>query len=471
MSEVAPVSLPNAREVAASPALNRTDADPATSPANTVEPAATSGGGLAKLRPWTRASWRLLSKWIVFPLLGTLVGAIVVGRIAATILGPATYKVYVVGNFQSNNLPQRILDRLLKDPVLGEINGVQIKLERQYAAGDPAAAQQQAEVVAARPDTLMVVGHFSSTATKAALPAYLRAARPKIPVIMTTETNPNLMPPRAGDSYDPVFRLSPTDDEQAIVAAGFAMNKKARAFLVVEDQTNPVYSQFLTKTFCHEILTTSRGRPTPVILRAHDVTTLPIEAMRAMGVDWVFFAGSAQNAVLLARQVKAMQGGRPIQLLFSDASVDQQLAEGGPAVEGAYVTYSTGADTYNSDQGSGEYGTNAFMLMQQLVENANDHFAQRAGEMAGVGYQIRRILGLKSVSDARSVLIATMEHAIDNKWTFRLNDRTESKFSSRDVEAVGDAIGGGMRERASFHVWQICKQKFVEASCSNQAGS
>jgi ABC-type branched-subunit amino acid transport system substrate-binding protein len=325
--------------------------------------------------------------------------------------------------------------------------------------------------VAARPDTLMVVGHFSSTATKAALPAYLRAARPKIPVIMTTETNPNLMPPKAGDSYDPVFRLSPTDDEQAIVAAGFAMDKGARAFLVVEDQTNPVYSQLLTRTFCDHVLKTSRGRSTPVILRAHDVSTLPIEAIRAMGVDWVFFAGSAQNAVLLARQVKAMQGGRPIQLLFSDASVDQQLAEGGPAVEGAYVTYSTGADTYNSDQGSGEYGTNAFMLMQQLVGNANDHFAQRAGEMAGVGYQIRRILGLKSVSDARSVLIATMEHAIDNKWTFRLNDRTESKFSSRDVEAVGDAIGGGMRERASFHVWQICKQKFVEASCSNQAGS
>jgi branched-chain amino acid transport system substrate-binding protein len=468
MANVVPVSPPNDRDAAARPVLNRTNVDPATSSRNgPSDPATatTSGRGLARLPPWTVASWRVLSTWIIVPLLGTLIGAMVVGRVAASILGPTSYRVYVVGNFQAANLPTRILSGLQKSGSLGEINGVEIKLERQIAFGDPAAAEQRAEDIASRPDTLMVVGHFSSTATKAALPAYLRAARPKIPVIMTTETNPNLMPPKAfGDGYDPVFRLSPTDDKQSNRAADFAMEKGARAFLVVEDQTNPVYSQFLSRTFCERILEKSREQQTPVILRTSDVSTLPTDAMRTIGVDWVFFTGGWQNAILLARQLKAVQGNRPIQLLLTDASVDPKLLGGGAAVEGAYLTYPMRAESYNSDRGSEEYGANAFMVMKQLVQDANDNFGQRAGEMAGLGYQMRRLLGLKSVRDARSVLIATMQNSLDQGRSFGLADGTECVFSSRKEKLLGDASGGGMRDDASFHVWQICKQEFVDVN-------
>src|SRR5579885_1338974 len=96
------------------------------------------------------------------------------------------------------------------------LNGAAIQFEALNDLGEPSNAQRIAADLAARDNTLLVVGHISSTQTKQALPAYLQKARPPIPVILTTETNPHLLPPKISDEiYYPVFRLSPTDDAQA----------------------------------------------------------------------------------------------------------------------------------------------------------------------------------------------------------------------------------------------------------------
>ncbi len=70
--------------------------------------------------------------------------------------------------------------------------------------------------IPARPNK--TVGHVLSSTTKAALPIYMKTD-PQIPVILTTETNPQILPARDDpDQEFPVFRLSPTDDDQALRA-------------------------------------------------------------------------------------------------------------------------------------------------------------------------------------------------------------------------------------------------------------
>ncbi len=59
--------------------------------------------GNRTLRGWTSRIWSILSKFVLMPLVGALIGAMLIGRIVDWFLGPDSYKVYVVGNFQSNS--------------------------------------------------------------------------------------------------------------------------------------------------------------------------------------------------------------------------------------------------------------------------------------------------------------------------------------------------------------------------------
>src|SRR5262249_10059576 len=137
---------------------------------------------------------------------------------------------------------------------LPKVNDVDVQLEQVDDLGEPTNAQRISEALAVTNDTLMVVGHVASTQTRAAIPAYLLKANPPVPLIMTTETNPNLLPPRASpQTYYPVFRLSPTDDDQAKKAVEFAMSKGAKTFWVIEDPTNPVYANFLARKFVENV--------------------------------------------------------------------------------------------------------------------------------------------------------------------------------------------------------------------------
>ena len=114
------------------------------------------------------------------------------------------------------------MENIFKRASARTLNGVPVKFEEIDDAGDPALARTIANSLASKPETLMVVGHVSSSNHEEALPVYMNA-EPQIPVILTTETNPHILPASADpDEEFPVFRLSPTDDDQAKSAYQFA---------------------------------------------------------------------------------------------------------------------------------------------------------------------------------------------------------------------------------------------------------
>ncbi len=252
--------------------------------------------------PFLTSTITILRKWLVFPLIGGLLGAMLIGRIVDWVVGPKVYKVYVVGNFQADVLRNTASDPLspastaaddiwaaldaLGSP--GKLDGVPIEFARVPDSGDPVNAERISADLAGRSDCLLVVGHFSSTQTKAALPAYLRGVSPPVPVILTTETNPDLVPPRAAATdYDPIFRLAPTDEDQARTAAAFATQRKANGLWAIQATSNSVYSSYLTSQFVDRAL----GESDAVVLWTDNTLVPSIRMTESPKVNWIFLLG------------------------------------------------------------------------------------------------------------------------------------------------------------------------------------
>ncbi len=403
--------------------------------------------GKAKLAAAAIRLWKLVNKWILLPTLGVLVGAVVVGRVSELILGVDTYKVYFAASFEEESVRQ-IADALFsKGARLHELNGVEVELERVDDLGDPVNAQRLATSLAEKRDTLMVVGHVFSTQTREALPAYLQKADPPIPVILTTETNPNILPPRtAKGAYYPVFRLSPTDDEQAQTAAQFALSRGAKGFWVVEDLTNPVYANFLAREFIRTIQQQSQK----VLLWSTNNGIPPVDAIRTLGIDWVFFAGDVQSALILVHQLKAVSPQK-FNLILSDGCTDQQLIDqAGKDIDGVFLTHSMAATKFRQAH-YGQFGADARTLIDQLLEEANSRFGELAARKAKVAFTLRRLLGVRRVADARNAIVALMEEAVRTERSFDLSPEDRCQF--RD---------DGRRKQASFHVWQVKDRQFTD---------
>jgi len=396
---------------------------------------------------WILDIWKILRNWVVLPLLGALLGAMLIGRIIDWVIGPKTYKIYVVGNFEDGGAAASIWDGISKGGSLGKIDGIPVELEKGNDFGDPLSAQRISIDLASRNDLLAVVGHFASTQTKAALPAYLRTANPPIPVILTTETNPNLLPPKPRETiYDPVFRLSPTDDDQASKAAAFAIAATCTRLLGRGGYDQSGIFRFSGK----EVQRTRSGEFKSGVAMDQQLSLPPVQTISTLNVDWVFFAGTWQDALILVRQLRAMPGGHTVNVILSDSSVDPRLVQqGGAAVNGVYLTHPMLAETYNGPTGYGVYGSDAFQLSQQLLDSANDQFSQLASANGGLGYWYRHLLGLRRATDVRNVFAAVMKDAALREHKFSL-DGTPCSFR-----------GDGTRANASFHVWQVQNGKFV----------
>jgi branched-chain amino acid transport system substrate-binding protein len=403
-------------------------------------------------RRWYELCNRLfgsLKKWIVLPLLGALLGVMVVGRLTNWIIGPKAYKVYVVGRFD-DEAPRQIWGGLSDgSSQLRTLDGVNLELEKIDDLGDPLNARHVASEIGRRSDALLVVGHIYSTQTKEALPVYLQESDPPVPVILTTETNPGLLPPRVKKGvYYPVFRLSPTDDDQAERAVEFAISQGATTFWVVEDVSNPVYSSYLAQDFIRQI----QQRHNRVLLWSNTMSLPPADSIRALKVNWVFFAGNWPNALILVQQLRAMFAGDKMPgILLSDGCMDQQLIDtGGADVDGVYLTHPLQAKTYALSN-YGIYGKDAVKLIAQMVEETNDRFSSLAGQQGGFGYFLRRVLGIRRVKDARNALIAYMEESVRTGHEFDLTGGGRCQF--RD---------DGTRVNTSFHVWTVNGTEFVD---------
>ena len=391
---------------------------------------------------------RVIKNFVVLPLIGTLISGMVIGRIVDTFIGSKEYFVYVVGDDSDASTSELMKEAAAKGDFKSKRNNITIKTDRRNELGDPEKAQSIAKELVRRPDVLMVVGHGSSSSSQKALPIYLQAD-PPIPVILTTETNPNLSA-QNDDRVPPVFRLFPTDDNQAKVAACFIAKQNPKSVWIVEDASNPTYSRYLAKKFLEDVY--DKKPSLKVVLWSNNLN-LPPYAVDKLGIDWVFFAGDWRNALVLIRQLQAMQGTKKAKVLLSDASADKLLLRYGEMdVQGVYLLHPLSADAFNKTAYK-VVGAEAYELADALIAGAHQDFEQLATDAAPIGYRLRRWLGLRRVSDERRALAGFMEKSVRKQTLFSL---TESQIRMFEEDRLV------IRKNASFHVWRIDNNSFIE---------
>lgn len=409
-------------------------------------------------RPVSQTSWRrfqkswlvrILQTYILLPLLGTLMAGMVIGRIAEAFLGPKNYYVYVVGD-KRNKSVHNMMQAVANGSFKSDLGNISVSTEILDDSGDPDQAAIIAHQLAQRRDVLMVVGHGNSTDTKRALPIYMEAD-PPIPVLLTTETNPALLPapPPDDDQVPPVFRLFPTDDNQAKTAADFIANQGAKVVWVVEDTMNPTYSQYLARAFMNAAY--EHHSSMKVILWSNNLNLPPYD-VNNLGIDWVFFAGGWRNALVLIRQLKAMKDMRNTKVLLSDGSANKQLLVYGDGdVEGVCLLHPLTADVFTNEE-YGAVGKEAYGLLGELLDNVHQRFDILAREQAPWGYRLRKWLGLHRVSDARRAMDRFMTESVNNQTAFNVGDETIIMGRDENRQVI--------RKDTNFHVWTIQDNQF-----------
>ena len=343
-------------------------------------------------------------------------------------VGPDNYTIYVVSDFSDSTSSSNEIFASFKEELKNEdlsINGIDIKIVDRDDRGDPLRAAYIADEISKNEQTLMVVGHFSSTPTKAALPAYL-GAEPPIPVILTTETNPDLIPPRFSNVQCPIFRLSPNDKAQAKKAASFARSKKeASAFWVVEDNENAVYSSYLTLEFIKEL---QDAENKGVVLYTKNRPIPPANTLQTLNINCVFFAGNWSNALILIRQVKAVFKNKDVMIILSDAAVNIKLLESGKdVVEGVYLISQMDAQKYLKYEYN-LYGKDAAKIVQSLIEKAgNNSFKELMKDEKYLKYKINNIFNIQKTADVRYLINLIMGKDIKDKTKY-VGDLEDNSF-------------------------------------------
>ncbi|MFZ0590203.1 MAG: ABC transporter substrate-binding protein [Bryobacteraceae bacterium] len=408
----------------------------------------------------TRSLLKFPQSTLFAPFIASIVGLVFLGRLFGIFTGPDSYLIYFVGPLGGDASMVK-MENIFRKAAPRSIDGVPIKFEEIDDSGVPAKAQRIASRLAADRRTLMVVGHILSSTTKEALAIYMKAD-PRIPVILTTETNPEILP--ASDDPDeefPVFRLSPTDDDQASSAYAFAIERHARNFWVVQGSGNEVYTEYLANKFLED----AQRNSTKVLLVSSVNNSPSAHTIEQLGVQWVFFAGDWKDGLTLIREVKALHI-TGIKFILSDGCASQELLNnGGDDVNDVYVMHQLTAEQFNppknshaedDNHGYGLYATYALAIIDRLLEKADQRFDQIAREDFWFSHMVHTALNIHRVSDARRVLIRCMNRSMGSP--FRMSDGKEFRFRK-------DAT----RERAQFYTWQIRKHEFTASDTPNPA--
>lgn len=432
-----------------------------------------------------KKAWDMVKTAVVIPLLLGLISVAFVGRAIDWLTGPKLYYTYVVGDFSDPNV-QRFWHEVDNKRNNGfSISGVNIKI-LPLSAKERDAGMISAKL-SERNDTLMVIGHTSSTASLHALPNYL-STNPPIPVILPLETNPELIPPEVRTTFAPVFRLLPTDDRQAEKAAEFMLEQKAKSIWVIEDAvTNTVYSRYLVSELVNQIDIKTNRHNAPiaeinkcsssnniaamtsghalssqqncdffqtdhgkVVLWTTNINSPSPDLPKKLNIDWIFVAASPKNCLIISRQIRSIYDNKnekkPNILLSNSCVSEKMLIESGDDLREVYLTHHMLASEYDKG-GYGYRGQQAFELFEQLIETADTDFDALKCKRLTM-YEIllcrgRQFLGWHSVSDARNAIAASMEDAAIRGKLFLLGDE-QYKFNP----------DGTIKEN-TFHVWKV----------------
>jgi hypothetical protein len=384
--------------------------------------------------------------------------------------GPNSYVVYVVGGNKSDADDFFIRDvyqaiqKTWKENEPLTIGDKLVRIEYVADRWDPQQASEVSKKIAGERDALMVIGHFSSSTTGAALKNYL-AVDPMIPVIMTTETNPDLIPETHKDAIKrlPILRLWPTDEQQATDIARYATEGGDKTFWVVEDsRINPVYSHYLAEKIIEELQRKKRQ----VVLWTNDWYVPPANTLKQLGVQSVFFPGHSTNALVFVSQMKAIWKRRidrepPPRIFLTDAAVGNIIqGDTNGEVEGVYVTHPEleACKSIKKQRGHKYLAKDAALIAYWIVEKARSKLEESWW---------RKVFLAPSVGDAREALNDVIKEDIkennEQLIGYKSPDRP-SAFSVYEFNAEGN------RENAKFSLWQIREGEFVRIKEAGNEG-
>ncbi len=398
------------------------------------------------LRAW-------LKSWLKFTT--TAIASFAIGAIMLSIhgllQGPEKYIVYLIGDAKDQGTRQThegFEEHWEKLKPLA-VNNIPITIMRERDGGNPDTGKSYAREFAQRSDVLLVVGHGNSSTSKEALKEYM-APKPRIPVILVTETNPDLLPKPCETSEHPcpVLRLSPTDDKQAKKAVQLAMGKKAKSFLVIKDTDNPVYSNYLAKRLAFEI--TQRNK-TVCVTTTDEMTKIRIDMIKTLKIDCVIFVGAhvqAKNVIRWTNKVYRNNDlcPRKPMIILSDWSAKQDLLTMETSeLDGVFLTHPRSADEIGDpDVGYKRFGEDTAWIVGRLVSDTNAILSRRSTWRT----KVWNWLGYHRVTDVREALALA---------TIKISNLTASPSKEKySFDRNGQLLDG------HFDVWKIKCRKFTE---------
>ena len=213
----------------------------------------------------------------------------------------------------------------------GGINGKQIVIRVEDDKGDPNQAAIVAQRLVDSKEVVGVIGHFSSSATAAAIPAYQKGG---MPVVAPTPSNPALIK-LPDDSF--IFRTADSQQMEGQNLADLFVNKlgkKKIAILYADTDYGKANHQYLVENLqkLNATLTYDKSY-TP---GSNVDFQSPLTAIRASKPDLIYFSTEYNDAVLLIRQAREMGIKTDISVSGIDYA-NEFLKQGGKDVEGVYL--------------------------------------------------------------------------------------------------------------------------------------
>jgi len=215
--------------------------------------------------------------------------------------------------------------------VAGGINGKRICVEVFDDQSDPKSAASVANLVCQKPEIVAVVGHLSSGCMSAAAPVYSRAG---MPVVMPVPTNPKI----TKQGHTNLFRVPPTDDDQAPFLARYVLAKDRKApVAVVSDLT--AYGVGFAEAFRD----TFRGAGGNIVAfegaqkDSRDFRTL-ITKLKGLTPKYVVLGATYDMGAPFVRQMREL--GLDATVLSGDGCYGSAFTDqAGDAAEGAIVSF------------------------------------------------------------------------------------------------------------------------------------
>jgi hypothetical protein len=415
---------------------------------------------------------RVATRWIKKIGIRDLVLATVLALLAAYIVAPLfeearPYRVYVVADHDTNDDTLTKLLQRKDNEVLGTVGDVkvEVKLER-LESDDNGMAEQKAQELSQRPDTLMVIQHGRSSHVEGSLPVYF-GVRPQIPVITTVASDDNLLVKCGAPCFNvslvgkisdadptqfvPLLQLSPTNAIEGRSAVQFATQKKKRNFLVIygSDPKNQAYTASMVAAYSEAIAGFKAQ-----LVGTKKMDELPTEAdFNSWKPDCILYAGGMGEARTLFNRLSAMHlKTQDLMVIFSDSVVESRGEDinlkafnppaGAVPTQGKTLpselkvefTYQTDAADYNLHMNS--YAEDSFVIARQLVDDLN----RQGGDLR---FRVKSWFHLHNVNDARRNLVRALEQSATMRTWYAGAEGTPYVFE------------GHKQYRGLFHVWQL----------------